>query len=110
LPNGDTNFSARWHDIKARFAAQISKGERLSDRRFKKGERGIWQRRFWEHVIRDEKDYERHVNYIHYNPVKHGHVARVADWPYSSFHRFVERGIYSPNWAADDSVRGLEME
>jgi hypothetical protein len=54
-----------------------------------KGERGIWPRRFWEHVIRDELDYERHIDYIHYNPVKHGHVAKVVDWPYSSFHRFV---------------------
>ena len=85
LPSGDADFSTRWHDIKARFAAQISRGERLSPRRLQKGERGIWQRRFWEHVIRDEGDYERHVDYLHYNPVKHGHVTRVADWPYSSF-------------------------
>jgi putative transposase len=110
LPSGDADFSSRWHDIKARFAAQISRGERLSARRLRKGERGIWQRRFWEHVIRDECDYERHVDYIHYNPVKHGQVTRVADWPYSSFHRYVERGIYNPEWAADDNVRGLEME
>jgi len=95
LPTGDADFSARWHDIKARFSAQITRGERLSARRLQKGERGIWQRRFWEHVIRDEGDYERHVNYIHYNPVKHGHVTRVADWAYSSFHSYVERGIYS---------------
>jgi putative transposase len=99
-----------WHDIKARFAAQIPRGERLSERRLKKGERGIWQRRFWEHVIRDERDYERHVDYIHYNPVKHGQVTRVADWPYSSFHRYVERGIYNLEWAADGDVRSLEME
>jgi putative transposase len=110
LPEGDADFSTRWHDIKARFASQISRGERLSERRVKQGERGIWQRRFWEHVIRDERDYERHVDYIHYNPVKHGLVARVADWPYSSFHRFVERGVYDLDWAADESVRGLEME
>jgi putative transposase len=63
LPSGDADFSTRWHDIKARFAAQISGGERLSGRRVKKGERGIWQRRFLEHVIRDEGDYERHINY-----------------------------------------------
>jgi putative transposase len=74
------------------------------------GERGIWQRRFWEHVIRDERDYERQVDYIHYNPVKHGHVTRVADWPYSSFHGYVRRGIYDLEWAADDDVRRLEME
>ena len=89
LPSGDADFSARWHDIKARFAAQIPPGERLSERRLKKGERGIWYWRFWEHVIRDERDYEHHVDYIHYNPVKHGHVMRVADWRYSSFHHYV---------------------
>ncbi len=76
----------------------------------KKGERGIWQRRFWEHVSRDEGDYERHVEYIHYNPVKHGHVTKVADWPYSSFHRYVHSGIYNLEWGADDEVRRLEME
>ena len=110
LPAGDADFSTRWHDIKARFSARVPRGEILSARRLQKGERGIWQRRFWEHVIRDEDDYERHVNYIHYNPVKHGHVTRVAAWPYSSFHRYVERGVYTPEWAADDNVRGLEME
>jgi REP element-mobilizing transposase RayT len=70
LPSGDADFSTRWHEIKARFAAQIPRGERLSARRLQKGERGIWPRRFWEHVIRDERDYERQVDYIHYNPVK----------------------------------------
>jgi putative transposase len=110
LPPDDADFSTRWHDIKARFATQIPKGERLSARRLKKGERGIWQRRFWEHVIRDEGDYERHVDYIHYNPVKHGHVARVADWPYSSFHRFVHCGVYDLAWAANDHVQNLELE
>jgi putative transposase len=110
LPPGDADFSTRWHDIKARFAAQIPKGESLSERRLKKGERGIWQRRFWEHVIRDEGDYARHVDYIHYNPVKHGHVDRVADWPYSSFHRYVQRGVYDLDWAAADDVQRLDME
>ena len=110
LPDGDADFSSRWHDIKARFAARIPCGERLSDRRQKKGERGVWQRRFWEHVIRDERDFERHADYIHYNPVKHGHVKKVAEWPYSSFHQYVHRGIYTLDWAADYEVRGLEME
>ncbi|MGD0216520.1 MAG: transposase [Desulfobaccales bacterium] len=110
LPSGDADFSARWHDIKARFAAQISGGERLSPRRLQKGERGVWQRRFWEHLIRDEGDYERHLDYILYHPVKHGQVARVADWPYLSFHRFVEGGLYNLEWGAEDNVRSLEME
>lgn len=103
-------ISPRQHDIRARFTVQILRGERLSPRRLQKGERGIWQRRFWEHVIRDEGDYERHVDCLHYNPVKHGHVAKVADWPYSSFHRFVERSLYDLDWAADEKVRSLEME
>jgi putative transposase len=110
LPTGETDFSSRWHDIKARFAAGIPAGERLSRRRQQKGERGIWQRRFWEHVIRDESDYERHADYIHYNPVKHEYVKKVADWPYSSFHRYVRNGVYSFDWAPDDGIRSLEME
>jgi putative transposase len=110
LRPGDADFSTRWHDIKARFSAGIPMGERISSRRLQKGERGIWQRRFWEHVIRDEADYERHVDYIHYNPVKHGQVMRVSDWPYSSFHRFMENGIYDLDWAADKNIRSLAME
>jgi putative transposase len=82
----------------------------LSERRQKKGERGIWQRRFWEYTIRDESDFERHVDYIHFNPVKHGHVSRAADWPYSSFRHYVERGIYSVDWGAAEDVRTMEME
>ena len=76
----------------------------------KKRERGIWPRRFGEHVSRGEGDYERHVDYIHYNPVKHGHVARAAEWPYSSFYRYVQRGMYNLEWAAENNVRRLEME
>jgi putative transposase len=110
LPAGDADFSTRWHDIKSRFAARVARGERLSARRQVKRERGIWQRRFWEHVIRDELDFERHVDYIHYNPVKHGHVVRAADWPHSSFHRDVRRGIYPADWTAAPDLRAWEME
>lgn len=60
----------------------------------------VWQRRFYEHVIRDERDFNQHMNYIHYNPVKHGLVRQVAEWPYSTFHRLVRQGIYPPDWAA----------
>ena len=67
-----------------------------------RSERGIWQRRFWEHAIRDERDFEKHLDYLHFNPVKHGHAARVQDWPYSTFHRWVERGLYSMDWAGGD--------
>ena len=66
-----------------------------------KREKGIWQRRYWEHAIRDDADFERHVDYIHYNPVKHRLVTRVADWPFSSFHRYVEQGILPADWAGE---------
>jgi len=110
LPQGDSDFSTRWHDIKARFSARIPQGERLSARRVRKGERGIWQRRFWEHAIRSEDDFARHFDYIHYNPVKHGRVVRVADWPHSSFHRWVKEGVYPLDWAASPHVQELQME
>jgi putative transposase len=69
-----------------------------------KGERGIWQRRSWEHTIRDDSNYAAHIDYIHFNPVKHGLVAHAADWPFSSFHRAVAMGIYPPDWATDDGL------
>jgi len=100
LPPDDPDFSTRWRLIKTRFAAGIPAGERLSIRRAAKGERGIWQRRFWEHTIRDEADYAAHVDYIHFNPVKHGYARRAADWPHSSFHRFVADGLLSADWGA----------
>jgi putative transposase len=110
LPDGDADFSARWHGIKWRFSRALPAGERLSPRRTGKGERGIWQRRFWGHVIRDETDLARHVDYIHFNPVKHGHVTSAADWPYSSFRRFVVAGVYPRDWAASSDVRTAELE
>ncbi len=100
LPPGDADFSIRWQRIKTRFSRSIVRRESLSPSRAAKGERGIWQRRFWEHLIRDEADHEAHVHYIHYNPVKHGHVERVAAWPYSSFHGFVRKGIYPADWGS----------
>ena len=78
--------------------------------RVTRGERGIWQRRFWEHAIRDDRDYAAHIDYCHINPVKHGYVKRVVEWPYSSFHRYVERGIYSPDWAAGPEIEILTGE
>jgi putative transposase len=100
LPHGDDNFSTRWRLIKSHFVKIFPKEERQSSIRQKRGERGIWQRRYWEHFIRDNNDYHRHLDYLHYNPVKHGYVRRVADWPYSSFHRWVEKGVYSIEWGA----------
>lgn len=72
--------------------------EHRSASRISKGERGIWQRRYWEHLIRDENDFERHVDYIHFNPVKHGHVHRASEWPYSSIHRYIKAGIITNDW------------
>jgi putative transposase len=99
LPPGDTDFSTRWKEIKQGFSRALPKQETISNSRAAKGERGIWQRRFWEHSIRDDQDYAAHVDYVHINPFKHGLTTSVRAWPYSSFHRFVERGIYSMDWA-----------
>jgi putative transposase len=99
LPPGDSDFSTRWKKIKALFSREISKSDGRSASLRAKGERGIWQRRFWEHSLRDEQDFERHFDYIHFNPVKHGYVERVADWPYSSFHRHVRLGGLPEDWA-----------
>jgi putative transposase len=101
LPEHDGDFPKRWQAIKMGFSRRISPGEPLSASRRIRGERGIWQRRYWEHTIRDDADLERHVDYIHYNPVKHGLVSRVSDWPHSSFHRYVERGILPADWGGD---------
>lgn len=108
LPPDDSDFSMRWRLIKAHFSRMLPPGERISASRMRKGERGIWQRRYWEHVIRDERDLQNHLDYIHYNPVKHGHVARAIDWPHSSFHRYVARGAYPENWAVPSDLTDLE--
>ena len=102
LPEGDDDYATRIRLIKTLFSKQIPKGERQSAVRQKRGERGIWQRRYWEHVIRDDNDYERHMDYLHFNPVKHGHVRQVKDWPYSTFRDLVEQGIYPEDWAGSD--------
>ncbi len=107
LPEGDDDYSSRWKAIKIRFAKQIPITEYRSKVRIRKGERGLWQRRFWEHTIRDERDYAAHMDYVHINPVKHGLVERVRDWPYSTFHRYVEIGMYSEDWASHSEL-GLE--
>jgi len=87
LPDNDFDFSLRWRLIKVRFSKSMPTGERLTETRRARGERGIWQRRYWEHLIRDERDYRHHIDYCWFNPVKHGLVANVEDWPFSPFHR-----------------------
>lgn len=101
LPEGDDDFTNRWRLIKQGFSKALPITERRSVVRMARGERGIWQRRFWEHVIRNDTDYAAHIDYCLINPFKHGHVQRVADWPYSTFLRDVERGIYPLDWAGD---------
>ena len=105
LPPDDDDFSSRWRELKKSFSKALPPTERRSSVRRRRGERGIWQRRFWEHTIRDERDYASHMDYVHFNPVRHGLVAHVVDWPYSSFRRCVAAGLYLPEW----SVRDLEQ-
>lgn len=98
LPEGDADYAVRLRLIKSHFSRHVPKGEALNASRAKRGERGVWQRRYWEHLIRDPDDWQRCVDYIHWNPVKHGLVYRVGDWPYSSFHRFVRDGRLPKDW------------
>ena len=93
LPRNDSDFSVRWSLIKSGFSRGLVADMPRTESKIAKRERGIWQRRYWEHAIRDDGDLERHVDYIHFNPVKHGYVSRVADWPHSTFHRYVAKGF-----------------
>jgi putative transposase len=103
LPDGDSNYSARLRDFKALFVKSLrAAGEPIGlDAR---GGADIWQSRFWEHAIRDARDLAAHIDYIHFNPVKHGLVQRVVDWPYSSFHRFVSQGVLPVDWAGGEGI------
>jgi putative transposase len=105
LPPGDFGFPIRWQAIKARFSRSVGPAEDRRASLVRKREVGIWQRRYWEHTIRDDRDYAAHMDYIHWNPVKHGLAAHPADWPFSSFARCVARGLYPSDWASGD--RGL---
>lgn len=106
LPRGDAAYSLRWAWIKKEFSkAWLSGGgaeEAVSSSRRRNRRRGVWQRRFWEHSIEDVDDLERHYDYIHYNPVKHGLVRAPMEWRYSSFHRFVRLGTYSVDWGRSE--------
>jgi putative transposase len=106
LPPGDMDFPMRWRAIKSIFSRSIPPGEYRSTSRAGKSERGIWQRRFWEHTIRDDRDYATHFDYIHFNPVKHGLASRAADWPFSSFHHAAAKGIYPRDWTPDEATVG----
>ncbi|EMR12715.1 transposase IS200-family protein [Methylophaga lonarensis MPL] len=107
LPENDFDFATRWRLIKSHFSHGIPLTERINASRRHKSERGIWQRRYWEHLIRDDLDYSCHIDYIHYNPVKHGYVDKAVDWPYSSIHRFVGNGMITNDWGVDDVLREM---
>ena len=113
MPEDDDDFATRWRMIKHDFTCGCvgANADNRASRRGR-GERNVWQRRFWEHAIRDEEDWHRHLDYIAYNPVKHGYVNRPEDWAFGSFRRLVETGWYAPGWGAmePDSVKGLDVE
>jgi len=108
LPPNDSDFSIRMSLIKRRFTAAASKSGSVVARNTNRGS-AVWQRRFWEHTIRNEADFERHADYIHFNPLKHGLVSRVRDWPHSSFRYYVRRGILPHDWAGDISENRLRF-
>ncbi len=105
LSEGDADFSGRWSQIKRGFSWGMEP-RLVTESKRERREKGIWQRRFWEHQIRDDEDLRRHVEYTYYNPVKHGLVSRVADWPYSSFQRDVKAGLFPVDWAGDADESG----
>ena len=102
LPKEDANYAARWaiikREVSKRCGQLINPSGKLSASRGKRKESYFWQRRFWEHQIRDEIDFQRHMDYLHWNPVKHGLVRKVVEWPYSTFHRYVAQEVYPPDW------------
>ncbi|PKO08177.1 MAG: transposase [Chloroflexi bacterium HGW-Chloroflexi-2] len=116
LPEDDANYSVRWKEIKRLFTKQylieIGPGQQRNKSRQKRQEAAIWQRRFWEHAIKNDGDFERHLDYIHYNPIKHGYVEKASDWQWSSFHKFVHQGIYDNDWVGGNEgrIQGLDWE
>jgi putative transposase len=112
LPPNDTKYSLRWSRIKEEFTrSYLSAGgheEPRSEPGIRRRERGIWQPRFWEHTCKDERDLKDHLDYVHWNPVKHGLVRRVRDYPWSSFHRYVELGEYDLDWGGENPCPGLD--
>ena len=106
LPEGDADFSTRWRLLKRRFSVSCVLPTHVQT------SKAIWQPRFWEHLIRDQDDFRRHLDYIHYNPVKHGYVNAPAQWAYSSFTRYAQRGWYDADWGSGfpSSIQGMEQE
>jgi len=103
LPEGDVDYPGRLRAIKKQFSRALPQFEPRTTVMIARAERGIWQRRYWEHTIRNDDDYARHMDYVHFNPVKHGLVRTVADWPHSTFRQAVKRGFYPAQWVPDDA-------
>jgi putative transposase len=107
LPPDDKDFSMRLRLIKTyvtkHYGAELGIDRAISQSRQKREESNLWQRRFWEHLIRDERDFALHCDYIHYNPVRHGLCPNPKDWQFSSIHRFIAQGIYPPQWGVNES-------
>jgi len=110
LPPGDASFGLRWGQVKRHVTRAYDDGAEvqpiLTESRKKRHEGALWQRRFWEHQIRDETDFVRHVDYVHWNPVKHGYVSQAVEWPYSTFHRYVRSGVYAEDWGGISDLPG----
>jgi putative transposase len=107
LPDGDAGLATRWRLIKAGFSKGLPVDEWRSGMQIRRGERGIWQRQYWGHLIRNEADFHAHVDYVLINPVKRALVRRVIDWPHSTFHRLVAQGVYPADWAGGDAVESM---
>jgi putative transposase len=107
LPENDGDYATRWRLIKSHFTHHWEGNRDIPTNasRQLKGERAVWQRRYWEHLIRDDRDWQQHVEYIHYNPVKHGIARAPVDWKYSSFHTFMKQGLYSPDWGSGEMMK-----
>ena len=110
LPENDANYALRWRAIKGTFSRQYRKTVNLesipqSESRHRRGNVPVWQHRYWEHMIRDDTDSQHHIDYIHYNPVKHRHVIKAIDYPWSTFHQYLSKGVYDENWGVcDDTI------
>ncbi len=100
LPPGEEDFSTRWRLIKSHTTKACKSTGSLTARHWRN--KSIWQNRFWEHLIRDQRDLNNHINYVHYNPVKHGYVKCPIDWTYSSIHKYIRDGILSADWRCRD--------
>jgi putative transposase len=112
LPEGDNDYSTRWALIK-RYTSEALRFSNIgikfdNSSKIKKREAFIWQRRFWEHLIRDQNDFNQHFDYIHFNPIKHGLVENLNTYPFSSFHRYEKEGIYCEDWISKNDIDGIE--